>query len=80
MGYLDPGLFGMISQIGLAIFLLVVSVFAFFFRPVKAFFLKVFKKDNKESAGSIDPVGSVNPAGSPDPAAPGSTNSPTHDA
>lgn len=74
MGYLDPGLFGMISQIGLAIFLLVVSVFAFFFRPVKSFFLKIFKKDSKASTASTDSAASV------EAAAPNSTKSPTHDA
>jgi hypothetical protein len=43
MGYLDPGLFGILSQVGLGIFLLVVSAFAFFFRPIKKFFIRLFK-------------------------------------
>jgi hypothetical protein len=43
MGYLDPGLFGMLSQIGLAVFLIAVSAFAFFSKPIKKFFSRIFK-------------------------------------
>lgn len=49
MGYLDPGLFGLLSQVGLAILLLVVSAFTFFFRPIKRFFAKIFKKENPKN-------------------------------
>ena len=55
MGYLDPGLFGILSQVGLAVFLVLVSVFTFFFKPVKKFFLKIFKKNaNSTPASSND--------------------------
>jgi hypothetical protein len=43
MGYLDPGLFGILSQVGLTVLLVVVSIFTFFFKPVKKFTQKVFK-------------------------------------
>jgi hypothetical protein len=43
MGYLDPGLFGILSQVGLTVLLVVVSVFTFFFKPIKKFALKVFR-------------------------------------
>lgn len=46
MGYLDPGLFGILSQLGLAAFLVVVSAVAFFFKPIKTLFRRVFKKDS----------------------------------
>lgn len=55
MGYLDPGLFGILSQAGLAILLLFVSAFAFFFRPIKKFFSKLFgskKQDQPESTST----------------------------
>jgi hypothetical protein len=55
MGYIDPGLFGMISQMGLAVFLVLVSVFMFFFNPIKKLIKRLFK--NKESS---------NPPSSPD--------------
>lgn len=38
MGYIDPGLFGIISQIGIAIGLVVVSAVAFIFKPFKKLF------------------------------------------
>jgi hypothetical protein len=43
MGYLDPGLFGILSQVGLTVFLLVTSAFVFFFKPIKKFFFRIFK-------------------------------------
>ena len=46
MGYLDPGLFGLLSQIGLAVFLIAVSAFTFFFKPIKKFFSRVFKRED----------------------------------
>lgn len=57
MGYLDPGLFGILSQVGLGIFLLAVSAFAFFFRPIKKAFVKIFKGkklDQSESATNAE--------------------------
>jgi len=52
MGYLDPGLFGILSQVGLGIFLLIVSAFAFFFRPIKKFFARLFKGKKLEQSES----------------------------
>ena len=48
MGYIDPGLFGIISQIGVAIGLVVISAFAFIFKP----FRKLFSKKEKPDSGS----------------------------
>lgn len=45
MGYIDPGLFGMVSQIGLALFFLAGTVFMFFLNPLKKLFAKLSKKD-----------------------------------
>ena len=52
MGYLDPGLFGILSQLGLAAFLVVVSAVTFFFKPIKTLFKRVFKKDRAEPSDS----------------------------
>jgi hypothetical protein len=52
MGYLDPGLFGLLSQIGLAIFLIVVSAFTFFLKPIKKFFNRIFKKEESNKSGN----------------------------
>lgn len=59
MGYIDPGLFGIVSQLGLTILLILGSVFMFFFNPIKKFFLRIFGKDventiAKESKESSD--------------------------
>jgi len=48
MGYLDPGFFGLLSQIGTALLLVVISAFTFFSKPLKKFFNKTFKKEGKE--------------------------------
>jgi len=48
MGYIDPGLFGIISQIGIAVGLVVVSSFAFLFKP----FRKLFSKKDKSNSSS----------------------------
>lgn len=49
MGYLDPGFFGLLSQIGTALLLVVVSAFTLFSKPIKRFFRKIFKKDEQET-------------------------------
>jgi hypothetical protein len=55
MGYLDPGLFGVLSQVGLAVLLLAVSAFSFFFKPIKKLFLRIFKRKNpNESTTSVE--------------------------
>jgi len=46
MGYIDPGLFGIISQIGVALGLVAVSVFAIIFKPFKKMFSKKDESDN----------------------------------
>jgi hypothetical protein len=43
MGYLDPGIFGILSQAGLAILLILVSAFTFFFKPIKKTLSRIFK-------------------------------------
>ncbi len=48
MGYLDPGFFGLLSQIGTALLLVFVSAFTFFSKPIKKFFHKVFHKETQE--------------------------------
>ena len=47
MGYIDPGLFGVISQIGIAVGLVVVSAFAFLTKPLKRFFSKEDQTENE---------------------------------
>lgn len=49
MGYLDPGLFGQLAQIGVAVLLVFVSAFALFSKTIKNFFAKLFKKDQPDS-------------------------------
>jgi hypothetical protein len=49
MGYIDPGLFGIISQIGIAVGLVIVSVFAFLFKPLRKLFSKKEKPDKESS-------------------------------
>lgn len=42
LGYVDPNVFGVISQIGFVILFSVLSGFLFFFKAIKRFFIKVF--------------------------------------
>jgi hypothetical protein len=42
MGYIDPGLFGIISQIGFLILFVTGSVFLFFFKPLKRAIKRIF--------------------------------------
>ncbi len=49
MGYLDPGIFGMISQIGYVLLFAVVSGFMFLFQPLKNLFGRMFGR------GAADP-------------------------
>jgi len=53
MGYIDPGLFGIISQLGLALVLTGVSVFMFFFKPIKRTFLRLIGREDKFDGGDI---------------------------
>jgi Na+-transporting methylmalonyl-CoA/oxaloacetate decarboxylase gamma subunit len=49
MGYLDPGIFGMISQIAYVLVFAVVSGLMFFFQPIKHMFDRLFKRSVPES-------------------------------
>ena len=49
MGYLDPGLFGVLSQIGVVVLLFVVTIFTFFSKKVKKLFGKIFKTKNDDT-------------------------------
>lgn len=50
MGYIDPGMFGMISQIGYMILFAVVSSFMFFFQPLKDLINRVRGKNQRPLA------------------------------
>ncbi len=43
-GYIDPGTLGILSQVGYLVFYGLVAVLAFFFRPIKTFFLALLEK------------------------------------
>ena len=45
MGYLDPGIFGMISQVGYVLLFAAVSALTFFFQPLKNLFNRVFRRN-----------------------------------
>ena len=45
MGYVDPGIFGLISQIGYLLLFTVVSGIMFFFQPLKNLFSRLFKRE-----------------------------------
>ncbi len=51
MGYIDPGLFGTISQVGVTVFLLLVTGFTFFFKPIKTLWGKLFHKETPGKSG-----------------------------
>ncbi len=53
MGYIDPGLFGILSQVGVMAFLVIVTVFTFFSKGVKNFFRKIFKAGKSEATADI---------------------------
>ncbi len=44
MGYIDPGAFGLISQIGFILLFAIVSAFMFFFNPLKQLVGKFFRR------------------------------------
>ncbi len=48
MGYLDPGIFGMISQIGYVLLFAVVSAFMFLFQPLKNLYGRMFGRGTAE--------------------------------
>jgi hypothetical protein len=52
MGYLDPGLFGILSQAGLAVLFVLVSVFAFFAKPIRKYFKRFSKNDKTDPSSS----------------------------
>lgn len=46
MGYLDPGLLGVLPQIAMALGLVLISSLTFFFKPIKKLFSKKEKQDS----------------------------------
>ncbi len=50
MGYLDPGIFGMIAQLGYVLLFGLVSALMFFFQPLKNLANKLFKRDQAAEA------------------------------
>ena len=52
MGYIDPGAFGLIAQIGYVLLFAVVSGFMFFFKPIKNQLKKRFKRQSSEAEHS----------------------------
>lgn len=54
MGYLDPGFFGFLSQIGVALLLVFTIAFSFFSKPIKKFFRKILKKEDPEEKGNSE--------------------------
>ena len=51
MGYIDPGLFGTVSQIGLAFLFIVTTSFTLLFKPIKKVFQSFTKrKSNPHSS------------------------------
>ncbi len=56
MGYIDPGLFGILSQSGLVILAVIVSGFTFFFKPIKNLFGKIFKKQSAPTETTQSPT------------------------
>ena len=54
MGYLDPGIFGMISQIGYVLLFAVVSGFMFFFQPIKNLYTRIFGRGNTSQSSELD--------------------------
>ncbi len=52
MGYIDPGAFGLIAQIGYVLLFAVVSGFMFFFKPIKNLLKKRFKRQSSEAEHS----------------------------
>ncbi len=51
MGYIDPGIFGMITQIGYVLLFGLVSGLVFFFQPVKNLYNRLFKREQAGVAG-----------------------------
>ncbi len=43
--YIDPGTLGVVYQVGYLIFYGIVGIFLFFFRPIKALFLKIIGRE-----------------------------------
>jgi hypothetical protein len=56
MGYLDPGLFGLISQLGVSLLFIAATAFMFFFKPIKKVFNKAFNKEQSEEPENTDSV------------------------
>jgi hypothetical protein len=57
MGYIDPGLFGTLSQVGMTVFLLLVTGFAFFLKPIKRLLGRLFHKEVQTKSDSLIEIG-----------------------
>ncbi len=53
MNYIDPGLFGTISQVGITVFLLLVTAFTFFMKPIKTLWRRLFHRDVLGKSGAL---------------------------
>jgi len=49
MGYIDPGAFGLVTQIGYIVLFALVSAFMFFFGPIKRAVRRVFHRAESEA-------------------------------
>ena len=54
MGYIDPGAFGIISQIGYVVLFALVTGFMFFFNPIKRGVSRFFRRAKTEPDSSND--------------------------
>lgn len=58
MGYIDPGTFGIVSQIGYLILFVFASVFLFFMKPLRRAVDKLLGKTEPEDAAQDSDVSS----------------------
>jgi len=54
MGYIDPGAFGLISQIGYVILFALVTGFMFFFNPIKRGMSRLLHRGDTQTHSSND--------------------------
>ncbi len=59
MGYIDPGLFGTLSQVGLTVFLLFVAGFTFFIKPIKVLWGRIIHKKVPNKPDSSTNIGEI---------------------
>ena len=54
MGYIDPGAFGLISQIGYVILFALATGFMFFFNPIKRGLKRLLRRGNTQAQSPND--------------------------